>query len=328
MISGNSAGNNGGGVRLERSSSVHILDGGTLRNCTVANNSTDGSGGGVYCNYGGTIVNSIVYHNTAGVSGDNYFNEGAGMTYSYSCTTPSPTGTGIVTNDPAINPLLLLTAVSPCIDAGTDVNAPATDLFAESRWDHPNVSNIVSEVDIGADEFVDTDLDNLADDWETTLFGDITNRDGTADGDLDMLSDVDEYNYGTDPDNPDTDGDQMPDGWEVGNNTDPLVDDADADPDADEFPNYSEYIAGTLPTDDTSLLDVAYDQWDPAGLVVSWDTEIGHLYTLYSGSNMLDYSWTIVTGYFELNGTGNTMSYTNTLPKPREFYKVGVQIDD
>ncbi len=326
MIAGNSSGLNGGGVRLEKSASVHILDGGTLRNCTVANNSTDGSGGGICCNYGGVIENTIVYHNTAAIEGDNYFNEGAGMSYSYSCTTPLISGTGIITDDPAITPTLLLTAASPCIDAGTDVSAPPTDIHGEARWDHPAVSNIVSAVDIGADEFVDTDLDNMADYWETALFGDVTNRNGTADGDLDMLDDLAEYNYGTDPDDPDTDNDQMPDGWEVTNNTDALVADADGDPDSDAFPNYSEYIAGTLPNDASSLLDLGCDQ-EPTGTAISWETALGRLYTLYSKTNMLDLSWTSVAGYFELSGTGNTMGYTNSLPKPREFYKVGVQLD-
>ena len=120
----------------------------------------------------------------------------------------------------------------------------------------------------------------------------------------------------------------MPDGWEIANNTDALVADADGDPDGDAFPNYSEYVAGTLPGDDTSLLDLTHGTPDSvSGTVISWETVAGHLYTLYSGTNMLDYSWTSVVDYFQRPGTDGTMTYTNSLPEPQEFYKVGVQID-
>ena len=140
----------------------------------------------------------------------------------YCCTTPDPGGTGNITDDPQLTPALRLRSASPCIDAGSSSSAPALDIDGDGRWDHPDHWNEVSIVDIGADEFVDTDLDGMADRWETNYFGSVTNRDGTADGDGDALDDLAEHDNDTDPGNPDTDDDRMSDGDELGADTDPL----------------------------------------------------------------------------------------------------------
>lgn len=52
----------------------------------------------------------------------------------------------------------------------------------------------------------DQDGDGLADAWELEHFGDL-DQDGTTDTDGDGLTDLEEYEIGTDPNNPDTDGD-------------------------------------------------------------------------------------------------------------------------
>ena len=103
-------------------------------------------------------------------------------------------------------------------------------------------------VNLGA---IDIDDDGMAADWEITYFSDLS-HDGTGDTDADSLTDLQEYQYATDPTNPDTDGDQMPDGWEVTCNLNPTSDDAGDDPDQDGFTNLQEYNAGTNPQDSTS----------------------------------------------------------------------------
>ena len=64
----------------------------------------------------------------------------------------------------------------------------------------------------------DDNNNNLPDDWET--FHKITDPDGDADDD--DLTNIDEYKYGTNPNNPDTDIDGYLDGYEVQHGADPL----------------------------------------------------------------------------------------------------------
>lgn len=71
----------------------------------------------------------------------------------------------------------------------------------------------------------------------------------TEDADGDQLSDPDENEHGTDPQDPDSDDDGMPDGWEVDYAFDPLSDDASQDRDGDTLTNYEEYQLGTDPND-------------------------------------------------------------------------------
>ncbi len=57
----------------------------------------------------------------------------------------------------------------------------------------------------------DTDNDGLLDDWEMDHFGNLDQSPGN-DTDQDGLSNLEEFNIGTDPNDPDTDGDGMKDG--------------------------------------------------------------------------------------------------------------------
>jgi alpha-tubulin suppressor-like RCC1 family protein len=57
----------------------------------------------------------------------------------------------------------------------------------------------------------DADHNGLSDEWEKHYFGN-PGHDPYMDSDRDGLTDVEEYQLGTDPNNPDTDGDHLPDG--------------------------------------------------------------------------------------------------------------------
>lgn len=79
--------------------------------------------------------------------------------------------------------------------------------------------------------------------------------DFSPDGDGDGLSDFEEANAGTLPNDPDTDDDELPDGWEVEYGLDPLDDGstnpdngANGDPDGDGITNALEFENGTNPT--------------------------------------------------------------------------------
>jgi len=122
-------------------------------------------------------------------------------------------------------------ASSPCIDRGSPVMAPATDLDGEIRpLDGDNNGTVFH--DLGAYEYrydpsaVDTDGDGL--------------------------TDLEEAALGTGPNDTDSDDDGMPDGWEVDNGLDPLSDDSGDDDDGDGISNIDEYGLGSHPNDDDS----------------------------------------------------------------------------
>ncbi len=80
-------------------------------------------------------------------------------------------------------------ASSPCIDAGDPEFVPQPD-----EADIDGEDRIVNDrVDMGADEFLDTDADTLPDWWEQRYFGSPTGGDAAADDDGDGLSNSGEY---------------------------------------------------------------------------------------------------------------------------------------
>lgn len=93
------------------------------------------------------------------------------------------------------------------------------------------------------------------------------------DRDGDGLTDEEEGNLGTDPDNPDSDGDGLSDGDEVDLGTDPL----DPDSDGDGIPDGDEVAIGTDPldpTDDSCAGDQAAADLikQPADIIIMIDT--------------------------------------------------------
>ena len=112
---------------------------GSLVNCTVANNTSGGYGGG----YGGAVasaalINCIVYKNIfAGLTGFGGSTNYVSCTFSYSDTDPLPPGTGNLDVDPQLlGDGIHLTATSPCLGAGTASVVSNTDIDGQS-WNNP-----------------------------------------------------------------------------------------------------------------------------------------------------------------------------------------------
>lgn len=122
------------------------------------------------------------------------------------------------------------------------------------------------EVSRGTDPVLkDTDGDGMNDGWEVH-YGfnplDILDPGPSGDVDLDGLTNLEESQNGTNPNNRDTDGDGMWDGWEVRNGLDPLVNDAALDPDSDGLNNLKEFQLGTNPKNSDSDGDTMPDGWE------------------------------------------------------------------
>ncbi|MEN6423899.1 MAG: right-handed parallel beta-helix repeat-containing protein [Phycisphaerales bacterium] len=118
-------------------------------------------------------------------------------------------GEGNLNVNPMLTPDGHLTTDSPCIDAGDDtaIMSPLAweDVDGESRLtDAPGPLGTGSGshgiIDMGADEFHDSDRDCLPDWWEYAHFDNCLAADPNADTDSDGLSNVQEYErYGSNP---------------------------------------------------------------------------------------------------------------------------------
>ena len=220
VVAQNSAADNGGGVYVRSSDESQFV------NCTVVDNTASSTGGGLYLYDDHVrVTNSILWAN----SPDQIEIYSGSHTVSYSCVQGGIAGIGNIIDNPAFDADgWHLTSGSPCLDAGINAGAPTVDIEGQNRMDLSAVANRISPtdfVDIGADEYADSDNDGLSDEWELLYFGSPTDAVPTDDEDLDNLNNLEEFLAGTNPLYPDgildTDGDH------IGNNVDP-DDDNDA----------------------------------------------------------------------------------------------------
>ena len=130
---------------------------------------------------------------------------------------------------------------------------------------------------VGYESFSDSDADGMPDAWETAnglVVGiDDSALDEDTNGGADGLTNLEEYQRGTDPQDSDTDDDGLKDGVETDTGTydsptdtgtNPLVDDTDGD----GYLDGAEVVAGSDPTDPNSLIDT-----DGDGMDDNWETD-------------------------------------------------------
>ena len=140
-LTGNLASGNGGGVYGSTVSGCALYGnsaprgGGaswcTLKNCTLVGNSALYGGGGVDC---GTLFNCIVYFNTA-LANPNYVDG----SLNYCCTTPQPSGTGNITNEPFLVSMTHVATDSPCVGKGSIAYVSGKDIDGETWRTPPSI---------------------------------------------------------------------------------------------------------------------------------------------------------------------------------------------
>lgn len=123
----------------------------------------------------------------------------------------------------------------------------------------------------------------------------------------------------------DTDGDTIPDYWENDFYHGRTNADANADSDSDGASSRDEYISGTDPTNQTSVLAMNITpQANTNEVVVSWSSVSGKQYTLWTFTNMLSSSYSLVES--NISATIPETSYTNIISSfDRRYYRVEVE---
>ena len=214
-----------------------------LLNCTEAFN-MDAAPVALSGNGALTAVNTILEGGASGLS----------ASLSNCCTTPvlANAGTACIGMPPMLSPSGCLLPGSPCIDAGDAQAAPPLDRFGNAR-------PAGDGVDIGCEEFADSDGDGISDYYEM-MCGGMLAPDGDADSD--GISNILEYTLGTRADLADSDGDGMEDGWERTYLLDPTRDDAWEDADGDGLANIEESAAGCSPRSADTDGDGYDDFWE------------------------------------------------------------------
>lgn len=250
------------GVHVNSAAKVHVVGSTFLDNTGFGTAKQIYIGGSVV----GALTNTVVWGQATGTMLAK--GSSATLTTNY-CLVKGQTLTGTGNLAGNVDPLIRsdghLLWDSPLRGAGGSVVQSRIDIDGELR---PN-----SAPDIGVDQFIDSDADELADQWELDTAGDLTTLTGRAqdadsdglandaeyinstdptssDTDADGVSDGDEVLvYGSSPLKVDTDGDDMPDGWEVAHSLSPIVANGYDDDDGDRYPNVFEYAGMSDPSD-------------------------------------------------------------------------------
>ncbi len=157
-FSANKAGDEGGALKIDEGSVV------TLLNCTLAKNKAK-EGSGIFEQLDDLVADSIELANcivsnkkTTNYSGDGLTSLGANLDSGTTCgfgaagdLEDSDPRLLKLANEPGVLPTHGLKPDSPCIDAGDDLQCPATDQLGQTRVDVPDVGTSIC--DIGAVEF-------------------------------------------------------------------------------------------------------------------------------------------------------------------------------
>jgi hypothetical protein len=181
-----------------------------------------------------------------------------------------------------------LRASSPCIDAGTNISALATNF----------------------DFVLTNDFDGLP-----------RPLDGNGDG----LARFDIGAYEFILASADSNGDGIPDGWTLGhglNPTEPGV--GEGNPDADPQTTFEEWVADTDPMDPLSYFRITGISNQPV-VAVQFPSSTNRIYTLLRSAALTNV-FAPLPGRVDVPGTGGTQTLTDPNASGEKFYRVGVKV--
>ncbi len=196
----------------------------------------------------------------------------------------------------------------------------------------------------------DFDNDGMPDWWEIKYNLNPLIDDSNENPDGDNMTNIEEYNAGTNPHEfdfmivdagegniftvntlgpfTDNDGDGLPDWIEAQYTGNPTLMVADADDDGDGISNYKEYIAGSNPHDRNSVfaVDDLKKTADKKEWVITWQTIPDRIYSVYSHTNLAT-TWP-TSPVYQVIGDGNPKSYTNKVSSGSviRFYRITVNL--
>ena len=320
VIVSNTATEHGGGVYLDQ--------GGLVAGCVLRHNQATTQGGGVNGHFGGRLLNSLVYSNSAAYGGGAFFYRGGEVTHCTICYNTGTSGGGGLRSDTAQGGAVVTNSIvyyntpdnysgsapvaftrcctTPDAGGGTVTNEPK--LSADTLgplYTMPGSGCVDGGVDVpGIDE-------------------DVNGTPRPLDGDNDTAADPDIGAYEFAGAGSDTDGDGVDDCAEVTETgTDPRV----ADTDGDSLSDGGEGIAGTDPLDPSSFFWIKRVDRSPGlGHVVAWDGVVSRLYTLYWKSNLSALAWSEAAGLVRMPGAAGEMTCTNASPPAGVFYQLEVE---
>jgi len=180
-----------------------------------------------------------------------------------------------------------------------DITAQGSGLALVSAFGDGEWAHVLVTVDLS----VDSDSDGMPDSFEITYGLNPAADDSGLDADGDLLSNLEEFEAGTLPDDPDTDGDLLTDKEEIDLGTDPL----ELDTDGDSFNDFSEVVSsGTDPFDPNDNVgsgftpvfkrDVSLSACCPTGIRAAAVNDVAFVLS----SNGRIASYLINTGFFIL----------------------------
>jgi len=250
--------------------------------------------GGFFTNATASMFNSIVWSN------DWEVDESAVFTSSYSCVLGSTPGEGNILSDPKLDPGGRLISGSPAIDTALPDPAYTHDFEGEGIAG--------AGADIGADEFVDSDDDGLADAWERDHYPGLADINADSDDDMDGATDFVEYLHGSNPQISKTNGEDIPDGWLIYAGLNPLLPQQDTDHDLDGFITLDEYISDTDPLDPASFLYLTMVTGETPEM--EWFAATNRWYSIEE-SNEPEGLWSVITN--SIPGTGGEIRLANLI---------------
>jgi len=173
---------------------------------------------------------------------------------------------------------------------------------SELRWSCPSMSErTIPQCQLYSQPTMDPDGSGLPVIWEMIYFGH-TGVDPNADPDHDGLSNLQEWEYHTNPTNSDTDGDGMADAWEIAHGLDPQYpNDAGMDYDNSGLSNLQDYLLGLNPfnldVNDDGLPDWFEEEYLNTGPSLVCSNQISVAVTV-NGSQATNY-----LGNWQVDGT-------------------------